>query len=135
MRVSPTRTASAHPSQPNYLALFSGSTQGVTSDACPYTFSASNLASELIAAKLSFKSYAESLPATGSKVCISGSYARKHAPWTNFTNVASADQLANFPTSYTSLPTVSFVIPNLLDDMHDGTIAQGDACKDRADAH
>ena len=37
-----------------------------------------------------------------------------------------ADSLASFPTSYTSLPTVSFVVPNLQHDMHDGTIAQGD---------
>src|SRR5689334_19461823 len=27
-----------HPSQPNYLALFSGSTQGVHDDSCPHTF-------------------------------------------------------------------------------------------------
>jgi hypothetical protein len=116
-----------HPSQPNYLALFSGATQGVTSDSCPHTFSAGNLASELIAAKLSFKAYSESLPTTGSMACTSGSYARKHAPWTNFTDVPAADSLANFPTTYTSLPTVSFVVPNLQHDMHDGTIAQGDA--------
>ena len=35
--------AVGHPSQPNYLALFSGSTQGVTSDSCPHTCSAENL--------------------------------------------------------------------------------------------
>src|SRR5438093_9035376 len=28
-----------HPSQPNYLDLFSGSNQGITSDSCPHTFS------------------------------------------------------------------------------------------------
>ena len=32
-----------------------------------------------------------------------------------------------FPTDYSQLPSVSFVIPNLHNDMHDGTIAQGDA--------
>ncbi|HEY5051337.1 MAG TPA: alkaline phosphatase family protein [Acidothermaceae bacterium] len=81
-----------HPSQPNYLALFSGSTQGVTSDSCPHTFPAGNLASELVAAKLGFKAYSESLPAAGSMVCTSGSYARKHAPWTNFTDVPASRQ-------------------------------------------
>jgi acid phosphatase len=35
--------AITHPSEPNYLALFSGSTQGVTDDSCPHTFSGSNL--------------------------------------------------------------------------------------------
>src|SRR3982751_5784450 len=29
--------AITHPSQPNYIALFSGSTQGVTNDDCPKT--------------------------------------------------------------------------------------------------
>jgi len=32
--------ALTHPSQPNYLGLFSGSTQGITDDSCPHTFSA-----------------------------------------------------------------------------------------------
>src|SRR5215831_17615548 len=46
--------AVTHPSQPNYLALFSGSTQGVTSDSCPQNFkNVPNLASELISAKRS----------------------------------------------------------------------------------
>src|SRR6185312_10765742 len=35
--------AITHPSQPNYLALFSGSTQGIPDDSCPHTFSANNL--------------------------------------------------------------------------------------------
>src|SRR5690349_12741575 len=46
--------AVAHPSQPNYLALFSGSTQGITDDSCPHTFPGPNLASQLIEAGLSF---------------------------------------------------------------------------------
>src|SRR5436305_75805 len=35
-----------HPSQPNYLDLFSGGNQGVTDDSCPHTFSTQNLGSE-----------------------------------------------------------------------------------------
>ena len=73
-----------HPSEPNYLALFSGSTQGVTDDSCPHTFSTANLGSELIAAGGSFIGYSEDLPAPGSTVCTSGAYARKHNPWVNF---------------------------------------------------
>src|SRR6187551_219966 len=50
--------AEAHPSQPNYLALFSGDTQGVTDDACPQAFRAPSLAGELAAAGDSFLGYA-----------------------------------------------------------------------------
>jgi len=118
-----------HPSEPNYLAIFSGSTQGVTSDACPLTFKASNLGNELIVAHKTFTGYSEGLPSPGSKVCSSGEYARKHAPWTDFTDLASTvnQPFSAFPTNHANLPKVSFVIPNLLDDMHDGTIQQGDA--------
>ena len=58
--------AITHPSEPNYLALFSGSTQGVSDDSCPHQFSAPNLGSELIAAGRTFTGYSESLPAAGS---------------------------------------------------------------------
>ena len=120
--------AVTHPSQPNYLDLFSGSNQGVTDDSCPHTFSAKNEESELLKAGLTFKGYSEGLPGKGSEVCTSGEYARKHVPWTNFTNDPAKLSLpfTNFPTDYAKLPTVSWVIPDLLDDMHDGTIAQGD---------
>jgi hypothetical protein len=120
--------AVTHPSEPNYLALFSGSTQGLTSDSCPHTFSAANLGQELIGAGLGFAGYSESMPSAGYTGCTSGTYARKHNPWVNFTNVPSADNLTfgSFPTNFASLPTLSFVVPNLQDDMHDGTIAQGD---------
>src|SRR5260221_10822457 len=117
-----------HPSEPNYLDLFSGSNQGITDDSCPHTFSGENLASELTAAGLTFTGFSEDLPAAGSTVCTSGAYARKHNPWVNFTNVAtSANQpFTSFPTDFTTLPTVSVVVPNLNNDMHDGTISQGD---------
>ena len=120
--------AITHPSEPNYLALFSGSTQGVTSDACPVTFTAPNLASSLLAAGKTFAGYAEDLPAPGSTVCSAGDYARKHVPWADFRNVpASVNQpYSSFPTDFASLPTVSFVIPNLCNDMHDCSVATGD---------
>ncbi len=121
--------AVAHPSQPNYLALFAGDTFGVDSNACPLNLGdAPNLASELIAAGHSFGGFAEGLPAEGSPVCTAGGYARKHAPWVNFTNVpASASKPMGAFTGDGSLPTVSFVVPNLDDDMHDGSIAAGDS--------
>jgi phospholipase C len=120
--------AITHPSQPNYLELFSGSTQGVTDDSCPHSFAVDNEASQLIAAGKSFVGYSEGLPNEGSLVCTSGEYARKHSPWTNFTNLPTTtnEPYTVFPKKLKKLPTVSWVIPNLEDDMHDGTIAEGD---------
>ncbi|MFF0477638.1 alkaline phosphatase family protein [Streptomyces sp. NPDC004284] len=119
-----------HPSQPNYFAMFSGSTQGITDDSCytPGFSSAPNLASELIAAGKTWKSYNETLPSQGSTTCSSGKYARKHNPWFGFSNVptSSAYTMAQFPTDYTTLPQVSFVVPNLCSDMHDCSVGTGD---------
>ncbi|HEX4703530.1 MAG TPA: alkaline phosphatase family protein, partial [Pseudonocardiaceae bacterium] len=116
--------AVAHPSEPNYLAVFSGSTQGVGDDSCPHTFTAGSLGGQLVAAGLGFAGYSEGLPSTGYTGCSAGEYARKHNPWVDFPAVpASADlPWSAFPTDFAALPTVSFVIPNLADDMHDGTI-------------
>jgi acid phosphatase len=121
--------AVSHPSEPNYLALFSGSTQGIVDDSCPHTFSAQSLESELIAAGKTFKGYSEGLPSVGSKTCTSGAYARKHVPWTNFSKDLNSNNqpFTNFPTSFANLPTVAWVIPNLNDDMHDGSVQQGDS--------
>jgi phospholipase C len=120
--------AVTHPSEPNYLALFSGSTQGITNDSCPHTFSTENLGHQLINAGKTFKGYSESMPSTGYTGCSYGSYARKHNPWVNFSNVPSASNLrfADFPTDYTTLPKVSFVVPNLCNDMHDCSVSTGD---------
>src|SRR6185437_2652361 len=78
----------AHPSQPNYLALFSGSTQGVGSDKCfdPLPGRA-NLGSQLIAAGKTFTGYSEDLPDIGYTGCTSGGYAAKHNPWVHFANL------------------------------------------------
>lgn len=121
--------AITHPSLPNYLALFSGSTQGVTSDDCPLTFSATSLESELAAADKSFTGYSEGLPTAGSMVCSAGEYDRNHVPWTDFSEDSSNNNqpFSSFPANSAYLPTVAFVVPDLLDDMHDGSIAQGDA--------
>jgi len=120
--------AVAHPSEPNYLALFSGSTQGVTSDACPLTLTGTNLAAELAQAGGTFAGYSEGLPAAGDPVCSSGKYARKHAPWVNFPSLPATvhQPFTAFPSDFAALPTVSFVIPDLDHDMHDGSVATGD---------
>lgn len=120
--------AVTHPSEPNYLALFSGSTQGITNDSCPHTFTAENLGHQLIAAGKTFKGYSESMPSDGYTGCTSGQYARKHNPWVNFSNVSSSANVrfSTFPTTFTQLPNLSFVVPNLCDDMHDCSISTGD---------
>jgi acid phosphatase len=119
-----------HPSLPNYLALFSGLTND-NGDGCPATgisAVAPNLASELLAAHLTFAGYAESLPQPGSTVCAAGTYARKHAPWVAFSNVpVSAGKPFSTLPAYRKLPTVTFIVPDVDDDMHDGTIGEGDA--------
>jgi len=115
--------AVAHPSQPNYLGLFSGSTLGVTNDNCPRNFAGvPNLGAELIRAGLSFAGYSESMPSAGYTGCRHGliGYVRSHNPWVDFSNVPTASNLtfASFPKDYRRLPTVSFVVPNLCNDMH-----------------
>lgn len=117
-----------HASLPNYLALFSGSTQGVADNTTPDPVNAPNLATELAAAGLSFAGYAESLPSAGYSGDDVGDYARRHNPWVDFGNVPASANLpfSDFPSDFSTLPTVSFVVPNLQHDMHDGTIAQAD---------
>jgi phosphatidylinositol-3-phosphatase len=106
--------AVSHPSEPNYLALFSGSTQGVHDDRV-HVFNAPTLAGALQQAGLSFAGYAE----TGSP--------NSHNPWETFTESANFGRpFSQFPESFDSLPTVSFVVPNLDNDMHDGSVARGD---------
>ena len=137
-----------HYSQGNYFWLFSGNNQNVGfSDQVPsaanypnYPFTTSNLGEQLIKKGLSFKGYSESLPAVGSQVDFDPpNYARKHVPWISFGNVPNGTTMgsssnlrfADFPTDYSKLPTVAFVVPNLIHDMHNGkpeqSIPAGDA--------
>jgi hypothetical protein len=139
-----------HYSQGNYFWLFSGSDQSVGfRDQVPTTlFKATNLGEQLITKCkptkphtqcLSFKGYAESLPSIGSTVdavqkenCNQDCtiYGRKHVPWISFANVpdgmtaetSSNLRFEDFPKDFSKLPTVAFVIPNLENDMHNGTV-------------
>jgi hypothetical protein len=120
--------AVAHPSQPNYVALFSGSTQGVVDDSCPQSLSGDNLASQLLAAGKTFTGFSEDLPGTGAEDCSSGGYRRKHNPWVDFSGLPAGinQPYSALPADYADLPTVSFVVPNLCNDMHDCSVAAGD---------
>jgi hypothetical protein len=118
-----------HPSQPNYIGLFSGSQQGVSNDDCPKNFKTGNLGQQLLDAGKSFKGYSEGLPSAGYTGCKSGRYRRKHAPWADFPTVSGSAYnvpYSSFPSDYSKLPTVSFVIPDMCNDMHDCSIATGD---------
>lgn len=146
-------TAIEHPSQPNYLDLFSGANQGVSDDSRPagLPFSTPNLGAQLRTAGLSFTGYSDSLPSIGfdgdhfTSTAGQTQYERKHNPWANWVNnPVGANQLpasvnqpfTSFPTDFTQLPTLSIVVPNQQNDMHDGSIQQGDKwLKDNLDGY
>lgn len=127
--------AVAHPSEPNYLALFGGDTFGVKDDVCPpqgAPYGAPNLASALAKVGASFIGYSEGLPLAAPDACSDGlasGYRRKHNPWVDFRGLSPLDNLSfgDFPEDFDRLPQVAYVVPNLTHDMHDGSPAQGDA--------
>jgi acid phosphatase len=118
----------ARPSQPNYIALFAGSTMGVA-DNENHDLVGPNLYSRFAGAGLAMTSYAQGLPSDGFRGASSGKYVRKHNPAASFASIpdAAITSFSNFPTDYASLPQLCFVIPDLDNDMHDGTPAQADA--------
>ena len=121
--------AETHPSQPNYLALFSGSSQGVTDNNCPHNLGARpNLGRQLIDAGFTFTGFSEDLPSAGWTGCASKGYVRRHVPWVDFSNVpaASHQPFTAFPRNYAKLPTLAFIVPNLCHDMHDCPKQQAD---------
>ncbi|MGA7161940.1 MAG: alkaline phosphatase family protein [Bacteroidota bacterium] len=120
--------AEEHKSEGNYFWLMSGSNQNVGfSDATPKALiSESNLGEQLIKKGFTFRGYAEDLPEIGSMIAVKNLYARKHVPWVSFSNLPAGNnpdsstnlQFSQFPSDFSKLPTVSFVAPNLIDDMH-----------------
>lgn len=127
--------ALTHPSQPNYMMLWSASAQGVTDNTCPPPLSpyvSENLGHACEAAGLTWKAYSENLPAPGSSACSADAnlYTRKHDPWTHFSNLVHSNevpysQLASDIGTHT-LPDLAFVIPNNCNNTHDCTILTGD---------
>ena len=127
--VFPNARSVGHISAITAQALFSGLDPARPEHLPGQPYTSPNLASELIAAGLTFGGYSESLPQAGYAGGDTGDYKRNHIPWVDFANVPPSDNLpfSSFPGDYSKLPTVSFVIPNLQNDMHSGTIAAGDA--------
>jgi len=125
----------AHPSLPNYLALVSGSTQGIQSDCTTCLVSARNLADTLEAAGKTWKLYAEGLPRPGYTGAFSGRYAKKHDPFLYFRDVlaspARRDRVVPFgqlrrDLASGALPDFAFVVPDLCHSMHDCSVQTGD---------
>jgi phosphatidylinositol-3-phosphatase len=125
--------ALGHPSLPNYLALFAGSTFGVTNDHCVDgnppngPFDARNIYSELQTGGKTALAYMESLPFAGYEGCKADRYVQRHNPFRYFNNVpSSATVVYEGPySSGTSWPDFVFLSPNLINDMHDGaSVAQ-----------
>jgi len=125
-----------HPSLPNYLALVSGSTHGISSDCTECVVHARNLADTLAAEGKTWKTYAEDLPYPGFTGGSSGLYAKKHDPLLYFRDVAHSRARRDRVVPFTQfgrdlarhrLPDFSLVVPNLCNDMHDCSVATGDA--------
>jgi hypothetical protein len=118
-----------HPSQPNYIAFWAGQTLGVTDNYCPAPgspFAVENLGHACEAAGLTWRAYVENLPAAGSPVCYASSdlYTRKHAPWTDFSNLDHNNErpfndLATDLAAH-ALPNLAIVIPNNCHNSHNG---------------
>jgi hypothetical protein len=124
----------SHPSLPNYVGATSGlavSSLTPFDPDCNPTGSCLSSAPSVFGQGESWKAYEESMPSNcaGSN---SGEYAVRHNPPPYFTSLSGC---GTFDVPYTqlatdlannALPAFSFVTPNLIDDMHDGTINQGD---------
>ena len=128
--------ATTHPSEPNYIAMVAGSTLGVNSDGT-YNLSADSLFSQVD----EWRAYEQGIPPgcfTGGSANggadgpgAAGAYARKHDPAISFTYVSGdAARCADIQPLRDFDPVkgaFEFITPNLINDMHDGSIAQGDA--------
>lgn len=119
--------AESHPSQPNYIALVSGDTQGVRSDS-NVDLNSTHIGTTLKKAGLDWKVYAENLPNSCFLGSAQGRYVRKHVPFYSFTDVQkSAAECAKIvdatefqrDLSKRALPAFSLYIPNLDNDGHD----------------
>jgi phosphatidylinositol-3-phosphatase len=124
--------AETHPSLPNYIAMTSGSTQGVTDDGNPpsHPLDVENIFHQLGGGQS--RSLEESMPSncyTSDFIDASGGkYSAHHNPMPYYTNLGT--DCANYDVPLGSTPDVSakftLVTPNQTSNMHDGTITDGD---------
>lgn len=127
--------ANTHPSIGNYFMLTTG--QIITNnDYYTGTVDVDNMVRHFLSGGVTWKSYAESLPNVG---YIGGDvypYMQHHNPFTYFTDVVNSQSEVNnlvpfsqFATdlSNSQLPQFSYIVPNVLDDAHDGSLNQADS--------
>jgi hypothetical protein len=120
-------SAISHPSLPNYIALTSGSDQGIADDSDPssHPLNVPSIFSQLPGG--ASRSLEQDMPSNCARG-NSGDYAVRHNPETYYTNVAADCSTYDVPLG--AVPDLSarftFVTPNLINDMHDGTISDGD---------
>ena len=127
--------ANAHPSIGDYFELTTG-TLAVTDDTFTGTVNVNNLARQLMTAGKSWKSYAESIPSQGYAGGDVYPYVKRHNPFAYFTDVVNSTSEVQNLVSFSQfgrdlasnqLPNFSFIVPNLLDDAHDGPLEVADA--------
>ena len=122
-----------HPSLPNYLALANGSTDGkngTDSISAGELTQSPTVWSQLSAAGVSWRVYEESMPSTCYGGTSSGDYELKHNPATPFAEIYNNASLCKHVKPYSTgvpLARVTFIAPNMCNDMHDCSIATGDA--------
>ena len=127
--------AITHPSLPNYLALTSGSTHGVSSDCVDCHVDARNIVDQLEAKGISWKAYLEDVPAACFRGSGAAGYAKKHNPFIYYDDIALSPprcgRLVGFAQLAADLrngqlPTYAWISPNLCDDGHDCGVAGAD---------
>jgi phosphatidylinositol-3-phosphatase len=124
-----------HPSLPNYIAATGGSTFGIADDAGPaaHPLGADSIFGQLGRSGRSWRSYEESMPGNCDQAAASP-YAVKHNPAAYFTAIRSACAANDVPLAGNldhdiaagTLPSFSFVTPNLCNDTHDCSVRTGD---------
>jgi acid phosphatase len=125
-----------HPSLPNYLAIASGSTHGVTTDGAPadnVPVGGQSVFGRAIAAGLTATVYADAMPQPCA-LTSSGRYAVKHNPWTYFVDERALCRRHDLPMSALAgditagtLPNAGMVVPDLCHDAHDCGLPVADA--------
>jgi hypothetical protein len=125
-----------HPSLPNYLALVSGSTQGITNDCTTCSTGGRSLADTLEASGRTWKAYAEGLPRPGWTGAATGRYVKRHVPFLYFRRVVSQPARVRNVVPLTALsrdlaaqrlPDFSLVVPDMCHNMHDCSVSTGNA--------
>lgn len=130
----------AHPSQPNYIAATSGSTNGVTSDD-DVTLNVPNIVDQLEAHGKTWKAYMQSLSLCNGDLlassCGNQLYERKHDPFVSYqdvqtnparmANIVGLSQLDN-DLANNKVPNYAWISPNQCHDMHGRSGPTTDPC-------